>query len=219
MEKIAFSSWSGGKDGCLALYRAENMGLQIPYLFTMIEECGERSRSHGLRKSLLKAQADAMGKTWEYKKATWDEYETEFLSYLHQKQGSGITHGIFGDIDLENHRKWVEGVCGTENIEALLPIWQEPRKDLIKEFLDAGFVARIIAIDTKRVPKRYLGMTFSETLIEEFETLGIDACGENGEFHTVVLDGPNFMYPLDIEFGKVFTVDSYLKLDIKIKKP
>lgn len=99
----------------------------------------------------------------------------------------------------------------------MLPLWQESRKDLIKEFLDAGFVARIVALDTKRVPEQYLGMLFTENLIEEFEELGVDACGENGEFHTVVLDGPNFMYPLDIEFGDISIVDSYLQLDIIVK--
>ncbi|BES65524.1 diphthine--ammonia ligase [Gottschalkiaceae bacterium SANA] len=217
MQKIGFSSWSGGKDGCLALFRAEKMGIKIPYLFTMIEEGGERSRSHGLRLELLRAQADALGKTWEFRKATWGDYETEFLGYLHEKQAQGIRVGIFGDIDLDAHRGWVERVCQMENLQARLPLWQEARRDLIREFIREGFIARIVTIDTRKVPERYLGKIFTEELIEEFEAMGVDACGENGEFHTVVLDGPNFLHPIEVEVGEAIAIASYRQLDLKIK--
>jgi uncharacterized protein (TIGR00290 family) len=216
MKKIGFSSWSGGKDSCLALYRAEMAGMRIPYLFTMIEEGGKRSRSHGLRTALLQAQAEALGKTWEFRNATWGDYETEFLGYLREKCDQGIQYGIFGDIDLAEHRGWVERVCETEGMNALLPLWQESRRDLIREFVRAGFVARIVTIDSKRVPERYLGEIFSEELIEEFEAMGVDACGENGEFHTVVLDGPNFLHPIEVEMGETIVIDSYRQLDLKI---
>jgi uncharacterized protein (TIGR00290 family) len=217
MQKIGFSSWSGGKDGCLALFRAEKMGIKIPYLFTMIEEGGERSRSHGLRLELLRAQAEALGKTWEYHKATWGDYEAEYLGYLHEKQAQGIEIGIFGDIDLDAHRGWVEGVCQMENLQASLPLWQEARRDLIREFIREGFIARIVTIDTRKVAERYLGRIFTEELIEEFEAMGVDACGENGEFHTVVLDGPNFLHPIEVEVGEAIAIDSYRQLDLKIK--
>lgn len=217
MKKTGFSSWSGGKDSCLALYRAEIAGMRIPYLFTMIEEGGERSRSHGLRTALLQAQAEAMGKTWEFRNATWGEYEAEFLGYVREKRQQGLQIGIFGDIDLEEHRGWVERVCETAGMEARLPLWQESRRDLIREFVRAGFVARIVTIDTRRVPEQYLGALFNENLIEEFEAMGVDACGENGEFHTVVLDGPNFLHPIEVVFGETITIDSYRQLDIKIK--
>jgi uncharacterized protein (TIGR00290 family) len=217
MHKIGFSSWSGGKDGCLALYRAEKRGIKIPYLFTMIEEGGERSRSHGLRLELLRAQAEALGKTWEFRKATWGDYETEFLGYLREKQAQGIQVGIFGDIDLDAHRGWVERVCETENLQARLPLWQESRRDLIREFIREGFIARIVTIDTRKVPERYLGKIFTEELIEEFEAMGVDACGENGEFHTVVLDGPNFLHPIEVEVGEAIAIESYRQLDLKIK--
>lgn len=217
MQNIGFASWSGGKDSCLSLYRAEAAGLKVPYLFTMIEEGGERSRSHGLRTALLQAQAEAMGKTWEFRKATWGDYETEFLGYLCEKHGQGVQDGIFGDIDLDAHRSWVERVCQTEGMNAVLPLWQESRRDLIREFVRAGFVARIVTIDTRKVPERFLGEVFSEELIEEFEAMGVDACGENGEFHTVVLDGPNFMHPIDVEFGATIAIDSYRQLDLKLK--
>ena len=217
MHKIGFSSWSGGKDSCLALYRADKQGIEIPYLFTMIEEGGERSRSHGLRLELLRAQAEALGKTWEFRKATWGDYETEFLGYLREKHAQSIRVGIFGDIDLDAHRGWVERVCQMEKLEAMLPLWQESRGDLIREFIRAGFVARIVTIDTKRVPERYLGKKFTEELIAEFEAMGVDACGENGEFHTVVLDGPNFLHPIEVEDGETIAIDSYRQLDLIIK--
>jgi len=217
VKKCAFSSWSGGKDSCLALYRAECGGLRIPYLFTMIEEGGQRSRSHGLRNSLLQAQANAMGKTWEYRSATWGDYETEFLAYLHQKKEQGLTHGVFGDIDLQAHRDWVERVCQTEDIQALLPLWQESRRDLIREFVRAGFVALIVTLDSERVPERFLGCAFTEDLIEEFEAMGLDACGENGEFHTVVLDGPIFRTPIQVQTGQVHKIGKYRQLDLIVK--
>lgn len=217
MDKVAFSSWSGGKDSCLALYRAEKEGLRIPYLFTMIEEGGLRSRSHGLRKELLQAQAEAMAKTWEFRKATWGDYETEFLAFLRQKRQAGITHGVFGDIDLEAHREWVKRVCKTEGIQHLLPLWQESRRDLIREFVRAGFAARIVTLDSQRVPERFLGRMFTEDLIEEFEVMGVDACGENGEFHTVVLDGPIFRHAIEVEFVNIHAIETYRQLDMKIK--
>ena len=217
MPKIGFSSWSGGKDSCLALYRAEMEGMRVPFLFTMIEEGGKRSRSHGLRTALLKAQADALGKTWEFRNATWSDYETEFLGYLRKKRERGVHCGIFGDIDLAEHRGWVERVCEMTGMEAVLPLWQESRRNLIREFVRAGFVARIVTIDTRRVPERYLGEIFNENLIEEFEAMGVDACGENGEFHTVVLDGPNFLHPIEVELGEIIAIDSYRQLDLQVK--
>lgn len=217
MGVVAFSSWSGGKDSCLALYRAEKQGIRVPYLFTMIEEGGLRSRSHGLRNELLQAQAEAMAKTWEFRKATWGDYEAEFLGYLQHKREQGITHGVFGDIDLEPHREWVKRVCETEGIQHLLPLWQESRQDLIREFVRAGFLARIVTLDTRRVPEEYLGRLFTEDLIEDFEAMGVDACGENGEFHTVVLDGPVFRHAIEVEFGDIHAIDTYRQLDIRIK--
>jgi uncharacterized protein (TIGR00290 family) len=217
MGKIGFMSWSGGKDSCLALYRAEQEGHRIPYLFTMIEEGGARSRSHGLRIDLLKAQAQAMGKTWESRSATWGEYEAVFLDYLHEKKEQGISYGVFGDIDLEPHRAWVERVCKTEDLGAVLPLWQESRRDLILEFVRAGFKAWIVTLNTSMMPESFLGRPFTEDLIGELEALGVDACGENGEFHTVVLDGPNFLHPVQVEFGETIVIGDYRQLDLKLK--
>lgn len=158
-----------------------------------------------------------MGKTWEYRSATWGDYEELFLNFLNQKREMGIAYGVFGDIDLEPHREWVERVCGMEDIAPLLPLWQEERRVLIREFVRAGFVACIVTVDTRRVPEKYLGMLFTEDLVEELEAMGVDACGENGEFHTVVLDGPNFLQPIDVLFGETISIDHYRQLDIKLK--
>jgi len=192
---VAFASWSGGKDSCLAVARAIAAGVRVRTLLTMFEEKGERSRSHGLPPELLRAQAAAMGCEWRGRSATWKGYESAFIDELRALRALGYTHGIFGDIDLLAHREWEEKVCAAVGIEAVLPLWQEPRLALAEEFWNAGFRALVVCTDDRFLSHDYCGREFDRAFVASLPA-GVDACGENGEFHTFVFDGPSFSAPV-----------------------
>ena len=187
-----FGSWSGGKDSCLALHRMITAGNRCKMLFTMINESETHSRSHNITMETLKMQAGALGLNILTGSATWDGYEKEFIRMITGLHNEGIRHGVFGDIDLQPHREWVERVCATAGIIPHEPLWQEKRSELVREFIDAGFRAKIVVVNTKQMPERFLGREIDMELVGELEQLGIDACGENGEYHSFVYHGPLF---------------------------
>ncbi len=201
--KPVFASWSGGKDSCLALYRATRQGALPRFLFTMFAEDGTMSRSHGLPPSVIRAQAEALGLPLIAGKASWNDYEKVFLTHLADLKKRGIMDGVFGDIDLEPHRQWVKRVCAEHGIRPHLPLWQEARRTLLAAFLDAGFEAVIVVVKDERLDRSFLGRRLDPQTISDLEKAGVDACGEEGEFHTVVTNGPLFSIPLDLQYGEV----------------
>jgi uncharacterized protein (TIGR00290 family) len=192
-------SWSGGKDSCLALWRSLQTGASIRYLATMLTEDGQRSRSHGLSLAVLEAQAAAIGVPLLTRAATWDQYEPTFVELLCEAKDAGVTAAVFGDIDIPRHRQWEESVCAQAGLTASLPLWQQDRLALLEEFWSAGFACRIVVARDGVTDRKYLGRVLDRALAEELSRAGIDACGENGEFHTVVTSGPIFKVPLSIE--------------------
>ena len=198
-----FCSWSGGKDSALALHEAAAAGAEPRLLVAMMIEGGERSRSHGLSRELLEAQADAVGLPIRFGAASWDGYEDEMARTLTIAAAEfGTAVGVFGDIDIEHHREWVEGVCGRVGVEACQPLWQRDRRRLMGDLLAAGFEPVIVAVRDGVLPPELLGTTIDAGVVDELERLGSDAAGENGEFHSLVVDGPLFRYPLAIELGE-----------------
>jgi len=198
---MSFCSWSGGKDCCLALYKAKRAGLDPKVLLTMM--CAEfkgRSRSHGLSVEVLMAQSEALRTPILLQDSTWNEYKNDFIRRLRKIKVShpDVTTGIFGDIDSEEQRQWEEEVCTEIGFEAFLPLWKEDRKNILKEFLTAGFKAVIVSVQEGILEPHFLGRTIDKALIEEFEKSGIDSCGENGEYHSVVVDGPLFDESLEL---------------------
>ncbi|SCZ00784.1 Dph6-related ATP pyrophosphatase [Alkaliphilus peptidifermentans] len=211
-----FCSWSGGKDSCLALYRTIKEGGKPQILFTMFAEGALRSRSHGLPLELYKEQSSSLEIPFIYKAASWQEYEEVFIKTLHTFKDMNINIGVFGDIDLEDHRKWEEKVCNEADIEAYLPLWKEERTALLLEFIDNGFKTMIIAIKEGVLDKKYLGRILDRELIAELDALDIDPCGEEGEFHTVVLDGPIFTYAIEVEIKQEIFNNGYWFIDIAV---
>lgn len=211
-----FCSWSGGKDSCLSLYRAFKAGYSCVSLLTMIDESGKHSRSHGLVLETLMAQAKAMDLPLRTAKATWENYEAQFKEQINHFKNDNVLHGVFGDIDLEPHRKWVERVCRESGVTAHLPLWKGVRRTLVHEFIDAGFKALIVVVNTKKMPTRFLGRLIDAALINELEAIGVDACGENGEFHSFVFDGPLFKKPLYFTKGDVIANEGYSFLPITV---
>lgn len=186
----AIVSWSGGKDSCLALYRSQQT-MRVTGLLTALDETGLKARSHGVSRTLLVAQARALGLKNYFLSATWAEYESLFIEQLQAAAADGACHVIFGDIDLVPHKEWEEKVCAKVGLQAQLPLWNENRLALVQEFWTLGFKARVVCVDGRFLDASFVGCEFDQAFIDRLP-VGVDACGENGEFHTFVYDGPNF---------------------------
>ncbi|CAM3807977.1 diphthine--ammonia ligase [Alkalicoccus chagannorensis] len=212
--KTFFTSWSGGKDSTLAHYTAMQQDMLPAALVTMFEEEETRSRSHALPKEVLDAQAAALNLPLYTRGASWSDYEAVFSNLLQELRSRGIHDGVFGDIDLEGHREWVEKVCTAQGIQPHQPLWQEPREDVLQRLLDAGFHAIIIVVKEDRLPASFLGRSIDPPLIKELEAHGVDPCGEEGEFHTVVVDGPIFSRSVRLQYGEVEHHDGYAFLPV-----
>lgn len=193
MKNVPFvASWSGGKDSALAYYRALKLGMIPKKVLTMFEEDEEISKSHAIPFDVVQAQVDRLGVPLLTKPASWGSYEGQFIEAMDACRAEGITHGVFGDIDLEGHLEWVQSTCAKSDIVAIHPLWNMSRRSVVEELLEAGFEAWIIVVNTTMMPASYVGKRLTKELVEELEAAGIDACGENGEFHTIVVDGPIF---------------------------
>jgi len=214
--KKLFASWSGGKDSCLALCRAIKAGGVPSALLTTLTGDGSRSRSHGLAQEVIAAQSRLLDIESKTCQTSWDDYEERFVETVTQLARAGVKDGIFGDIDLEPHREWVEKVCARCGVTPHLPLWLEERRRLLDDFIESGFTAMIVAVRDERLDRSFLGRIIDHPLIDALETAGVDACGEEGEFHTVVVNGPLFKKPLGLIKGEMITHDGYTFLDLKV---
>lgn len=198
------SSWSGGKDSCYALMQSLAKGNDVVALLNMMNENGEISRSHGIPLALLKVQAAAIGVPLEVSQASWKNYEATFIKKLQTLTNTyNLDAAVFGDIDIESHKAWEEKVCEAAHIKALLPLWLGERKPLVKAMINSGIKAIIVSCNTT-LGTDFLGREINDSLLEELDTLGIDCCGENGEYHTLVTDCPLFKTPIKLpEYRKI----------------
>ncbi len=200
---LAVVSWSGGKDGCLAMHRLRDR-LQIGALLTMLTEDGARTRSHGLRPEIIQRQAHLLGLKPVFSRASWADYEAEFEHTLRGLRLRGFTHAIFGDLMFEHHRVWAEGLCHEAGLEPVLPIWGTPTRDALLEFLTLGGEALLVTVRESTLDADWLGRPLTPDLVSEFERMGIDPCGENGEFHTLVTHFLGFSGRLKVrELGRL----------------
>ncbi|WP_341839641.1 diphthine--ammonia ligase [Chitinophaga caseinilytica] len=197
-------SWSGGKDSCFALMTAVKSGHKPVALLNVLNENGQISRSHGLPPQILQQQAAALGLPVLLQPSTWQAYESHFVASLRQlKSAHNATAAVFGDIDLQPHRDWEEKVCAAAGLKTLLPLWQQERKMLVYRMLEQGLKCRIVSCNDTLGPD-FLGREMDDVLIADLEAAGVDVCGENGEFHTLVTDCPLFSVPVQLPpSGKV----------------
>ena len=196
-------SWSGGKDSCLALYRAQKSSFEATHLVTMFDETGERSRSHAVSREVMFAQAESLGLQLVTPSASWQDYEKVFVETLRDLKTQGCEYAIFGDIDLQPHRDWEEKVCAKAEIEAVLPLWGENRLKLVDEFLSEGFKSVVICVNEKFLGKEFCGRVFDKKFIADLPK-DVDACGENGEFHTFAFDGKIFKNAVNYEVADIY---------------
>ena len=208
MEKIG-CSWSGGKDSCFALMKLLESGSELKVLVNMMNENGLISRSHGIPKSILQQQANAMNVPIVTIPTSWNDYEKNFTNTLRNiKAAHGVDTMVFGDIDLQAHRDWEEKVCSNAGLKSSLPLWQLDRQQLIYDMLVAGIETVIVSCNTS-LGENFLGRAITESVIPEFEALGVDVCGENGEYHTLVVNCPLFKHRLKIPTYKKIQHENY----------
>lgn len=209
-------SWSGGKDSCYALMQAIEMGHSPKVLLNVLNEAGQISRSHGIPAEILQAQASAAGLPMHMVSSSWQDYTAYFTAALAElSQRYALTHAVFGDIDLQAHRDWEEQVCNTAGLVALLPLWQQDRKELVVQMLHAGIETMIVSCNTT-MGHSYLGKRMTLELVSELEALGIDPCGENGEFHTLVTYCPLFRERVQVEVTNKMVHDRYWFSELKL---
>ncbi len=200
----AFISWSGGKETLLSCYRVMQARKdKIAYLLNMASEDGGYSRSHRSSTKLLTLQAKAIGLPIIQREASWGSYEEKFKKAVSDLKKMGIMAGVFGDIDLQGHRDWVEKICKEMEITPILPLWKEERKLLLEEFIDSGFKAIVIAVQTSLLGNAWLGRMIDKEFVDDLTSKSnIDISGENGEYHTFVYDGPIFKGRVRFSTGK-----------------
>ena len=197
----ALVSWSGGKDSCYAALLAVEQGYSLRALLNVMNESGQRSRSHGLPLHILQQQAAAAGLPLHAIESSWNDYEKKFTDALIALRDTHkVDYAVFGDIDLQAHRDWEEKVTRAAGLKTLLPLWQQDRKELLHRMLETG-IRTVIVSCQERMGPGFLGNTLTLDMIPALEALGVDPCGENGEFHTVVVDCPLFTRPVEIHPG------------------
>lgn len=210
-----FVSWSGGKESSLACYKANANGLTPSYLVNMTVEDGSRSRTHGLAREVLSLQAEAIGIPLIQRKTSWESYEDNFKKTVLELKEEGTEGGVFGDIDLEEHRAWVERVCQEINIRPYLPLWGKEQKEILEDFINLGFQAIVVAVKAEVFGERWLGRKIDSEFVNDIIAFeNITPCGEAGEYHTLVIDGPTFKKKIRILETRIVQREEQRFLDI-----
>jgi uncharacterized protein (TIGR00290 family) len=218
MKPRAAISWSGGKDSCAALLRARRE-YDVVSMLTMFDEEAARSRSHGLRPGVLNAQANRLGLRQVIARCTWSSYNEAFGAALDELKADGVTHVIFGDILFDEHRRWAESLCQPRGLIAVEPLFGSSTRDLFLEWVDSGSDAVIVTVRASVLDASWLGRTLRREMLDEFRSLGVDPCGERGEYHTVVTNTPMFRAPLTLATGISLERADCWALDVTIAEP
>ena len=204
----AVMNWSGGKDSAFALHKAlQNKEFKIEYLLTTVNSHWQRISMHGVRRELLRKQAEAIGieliEVLLPEMPSMEDYETEMNKTLDFLLSKGITHSIFGDIFLEDLRHYREQKLQEKGLIGVFPLWQIPTQNLIKDFIAQNFKTITVCVDATKLDQKFCGRLIDREFIAELPK-DVDVCGENGEFHTFVYDAPFFRKV--IKFSKGETV-------------
>ncbi|MDB5280994.1 MAG: ATP-binding protein, partial [Bacteroidota bacterium] len=203
----AIFNWSGGKDSSLALYKViEEGAFDIPWLLTSVNETNNRISMHGVRGELLDEQARSIGiplhKMLIPEMASMEIYNKIVADTIRGFKKEGIEYSIFGDIFLEDLKKYREEQLEKVNMKAIFPIWKQPTNLLINEFIDLGFKAVIVCVNDKYLDRSFAGRVIDRAFVNDLPG-NVDPCGENGEYHSFVFDGPIFTSPIEFSLGEV----------------
>lgn len=203
----AIFNWSGGKDSSLTLHKLQqSKEVEITCLLTSISQKYQRISMHGVRVELLEAQARSLGiplvKMEIPDMPSMEVYENTMRETLMKLKEEGATASIFGDIFLEDLRDYRENKLAELDLKGVFPLWRQPTDRLIREFLDLGFKTITTCVNEKYLDKSFVGRVIDADFLKDLPA-NVDPCGENGEFHTFVYDGPIFTEPIPFEKGEV----------------
>ncbi|WP_341222084.1 diphthine--ammonia ligase [Polaribacter atrinae] len=204
--KKTYFNWSSGKDSALALYKIlQDPTFNLDLLVTTINKDFNRVSMHGLRNELLKKQADSIGiplKTIEFPAdVTMDLYAEIMKEAMDSLEEKKYSHTIFGDIFLEDLKAYRDTKLAEVNITGVYPLWKKDTKEVLQEFFALGFKAITVCVNAKLLGEEFVGRVIDEQFIKDLPE-NVDVCGENGEFHTFVFDGPIFKNPIDFSIGE-----------------
>lgn len=215
MTRKFVASYSGGKDSMLAIHHALQQGLEPVALITTYNTDKGRSWFHGIPNTVLEQVSDSLGIPVWLIRTDGQHYAHHFEQALTTAKEQGAEICVFGDIDIEEHRAWCRDRCDAVGLEAMFPLWGESRLDLVHAVIQNGFTATITVVDTKRLTRAVLGQTLSTDTLAIIVECGADACGENGEYHTFVSDGPVFKHPVPVCFGEEIVENGYAILTMR----
>ncbi|MCT4477798.1 ATPase [Bacillus sp. BA3] len=212
------ASFSGGKDSVLALYKAMKIGEAVG-LIVMLEEEGKRSRSHGMPPELIHAQAESIGLPVYTAAASWTDYEKVFMHLLENAKNQGAEVLVTGDLDMPAHGCWHDKVTKNAGLKLGMPLWEMNHREAVEEFMNLGFVTIIVTVNLSLgMTEDDLGRTLTHEYVKELEARGIDPCGEGGEFHTTVIDGPIFKQPITVRKCEIIKDGEYAFLPLELDK-
>lgn len=202
----AYFNWSGGKDSALALYHVRRQNdVDVQLLVTTVNSAFQRISMHGVRVELLQRQSESIGiplkKIELPEMPSMSDYDSIMRQSVLSLVDAGFKHTIFGDIFLEDLKKYREQQLQPLRIQAHFPLWKRDTKELLREFIDLGFKTILVCIKSEQLDESFAGRVIDNDFIKDLPE-GVDACGENGEFHTFVYDGPIFSTPVKFKVGE-----------------
>jgi uncharacterized protein (TIGR00290 family) len=218
MKKKTLLSWSSGKDSAWALHLLrQNLRIEILGLFTVINQKYNRVSMHATRLEMLEQQANAVGLPLQTinhpDPCTNEQYDAVMRRFVMEAASNGIKCMAFGDLFLEDIRKYRENQLKGTGIEPIFPLWETPTAELAEQMLSAGIEAYVSSVDLKRLPSHFAGRKWSRDLLKEFPQ-DCDPCGENGEIHTVVVGGPMFTKSIPVKIGEIVERNGFAYADI-----
>jgi uncharacterized protein (TIGR00290 family) len=214
----ALLAWSSGKDSAFALHVLREQGaFDVVGLFTTVTRDFDRVAMHATRRALLEAQARAARLPLHVIEIPYpcpnEAYESAMTAFNAKARADSITHLVFGDLFLEDIRRYREIKLEGSGLTPLFPLWGRPTDLLARQMIEAGFCAYLVCVDPKQLDPGFAGRRFDHAFLEALPP-GIDPCGENGEFHSCVVDGPIFEAPIPVVPGEIVTRDGFVFADL-----
>lgn len=215
-------SWSSGKDSAWSLHVLKTrQEVELVGLLTTVNEVHSRVAMHAVRVELLKAQAKAVGlPLWKIpipSPCSNGEYEAAMLAAIERAKSQGISTFAFGDLFLEDIRRYREERLGETGVSPIFPIWAMPTRELAYEMVKSGLRARVTCVDPKQLSESFVGREFDEQFLADLPP-NVDPCGERGEFHTFAYDGPMFQHPVPVRLGEIVKRDGFVFVDLLLSK-
>lgn len=211
--------WSGGKDSCYAYWKAIAQGHDVRYLVNFVSPAGfGRNTFHEVKREIVHLQSEATKVPIIQRETTWEGYERTFREVMNELRNKGIEGRVTGDMDIVEHRTWTEDICGEFGLKTVMPLWGLNPEDILKGFIDEGFESIVVCLKADLLDDSWLGRRIDRKFMADFQDYSrkrsLNICGENGEYHTFLVDGPGFQKRISITPQEKVLSDGYCFLDI-----